>query len=149
MFALDWDDTIATVDTQSFCHPWNVVITRKNAKKSIYWPTSCRSRQLHGFTTHFCTPMHYDPSTNFHCYLIMFDTTSRKPQLVGLNDCTSDSVIISVNELKAPYNHPLIVEHISMRKIKTDPGSQFTPCNFREAWTNANIELSIAPPNHQ
>jgi hypothetical protein len=81
--------------------------------------------------------------------IIMIDKTSRKPQLVGLNDYTSYPVIAAVNELISSFNPILASEHLDIiRKIKTDAGSQVTSSNFREACVNNNIELSIAQPNN-
>jgi hypothetical protein len=89
------------------------------------------------------------PSAIFQRYLIMVDKTSRKPHFVGINEYNSDSCIITVNEFTAPCNHPVTVDQISIKKITTDAGTQFTPCNFREACANATIELSIAASKHQ
>jgi hypothetical protein len=79
----------------------------------------------------------------------MVDRTSRKPHLVGLHDYTSDSAITAINECTAPSNHTVTVEHINIRKIETDAGTQFTSSNFHEACATAIIELSIAAPKKQ
>jgi hypothetical protein len=91
------------------------------------------------------------PATPFACCLTMVDKTSRKPQVCGLKDCTSESIIHSVNEFTAPCNHPVSVEHVNVnvRKIKNDTGTQFTSSNFSEACAAADIELSIAAPKHK
>jgi hypothetical protein len=90
------------------------------------------------------------PSTYFQCYLLMVDRTSRKPHLVGLHDYTSESGITAINEFTAPCNHPVAVEHINIRKIKTYDGTHlFNSSNLCEACATVGIQLSIAAPTHQ
>jgi hypothetical protein len=79
----------------------------------------------------------------------MVDNTSRNHHLVGLHDYTSDSVITAINEFTAPWNQPVTDEHINIIEVKTDAGYQLSSSNFREDFSTANIETSIAAPNHQ
>jgi hypothetical protein len=79
----------------------------------------------------------------------MADKTSRKPHLVRLNYYTTYSIIMTVNEFTAPCDHPVTVEHINIRKIKTDSGTEFRSSYLCEACANANIELSITSSKHQ
>jgi hypothetical protein len=72
------------------------------------------------------------------------DNASRKPPLIGRNIYTAESIITEVNEFTAPFNHPVNVEHINIRKIQTDAGTQFTFTIFREACSKARIELFYA-----
>ena len=128
-----WADTIAMMAPESFCDPCNVVITRKNNKNKF--PST--DPNIAGHTVYMdllptFSRQGLTPSTTYACYLIMVDKTSRKPQVCGLKDYTSDSVIHSVNEFTSPCNHPVSVEHINIRKVKTDAGSQFTSSNFLE-----------------
>jgi hypothetical protein len=135
---------------ESLCNPCNAVFTIKNnsntfpynypyiAGHTIYMdllPTFSRQ----GLT----------PATTFVCYLIMVGNTLIKPQVCGLKDYKSYPVIHYLNESTAPCKHPVSVEHINTRKVKTDAGSQFTSNNFCEACAAVDIELSIAALKHQ
>jgi hypothetical protein len=79
----------------------------------------------------------------------MVDKISIKPHIVGLGDYTSESVITIVNAFTAPCNHPVTIEHINIRMIKTVAGTHLSYSTFNEAIANANIELYIAAPNHE
>jgi hypothetical protein len=138
------------VNSESFWDPCNVVITRKNTRNKF--PSTDPQITGHNIYMYMLPTFSYQgltQSTSFQCYLIMVDRTSRKHHLIGLHDYPSNSVITSINEFTAPCNHTVTVEHINIRKIKTDAGTQFTSSNFREACATANIELSIAAPNQQ
>jgi hypothetical protein len=145
-----WADIIAITSPEPLCDPFNVVIT---IKKSIHVLPSIESyfvdRTIYMDLLPTFAHQGITPSTTLQCYHIMVDKTSREPHLIGFNDYTSYSVFTTVNELTAPYNHPVTVEHINIRNIKTDAGTHFTSRNLREACANINIELFIAAPTRQ